>query len=481
MKRAFIIAASILGIVILFVTTVSIRIRSGRADVIIRKLSVASGPQRQQLIMRLDTSHGDIIGALVNAIRTPSNSEQTRADLIDILFSTTHSSQTEDSLQLLQESINDPSPLIRMAVVQGFILYGDRPQRLLLFQHLSDPAPEIRRALYIAFAGMGRKRRHRSGIWRVLLDKEHRQTTEQTLLQTIARETDPQLLPLAKGLMGRIIAKDCADGLAAQQKAALATAEELYSRALRLDPLHHRPIIRLTRMMLHNGQPTNAVTFATQHNALLRIPLLPSAPTIDGDPSDQVWLHSLSNSTFFANGSPWIATPSQGRSQYFIGHHSNTIYIAVIGYEKHLDKLAVTHTIRDSEVWRDDCIELFFDPSADETDYYQFVVNAAGVVLDSYRSDVSRSFKCRSSSAIFPKRRYWACEFALPATALGNYQLTSSSIWGINIMRTRIGPGSEQCAAWPTFGGSHNPQRFPIAIFTGLDHASSKQLKDGAK
>ena len=72
------------------------------------------------------------------------------------------------------------------------------------------------------------------------------------------------------------------------------------------------------------------------------------------------------------------------------------------------------------------------------------------------------------AAGVFRDRGYWGCEFAVATSAMGDYEITSESLWGMNIMRTRIGPASEQQAWWPTYGFSLRFHLYPIAVFEGL-------------
>ncbi len=141
------------------------------------------------------------------------------------------------------------------------------------------------------------------------------------------------------------------------------------------------------------------------------------------------------------------------------------VYHAVLGYEEDLTRLVQAHKGRDSDVWRDDCVELIFDPANTEREVYQFVINPAGVLFDQANSNQEKNFKCQYSSAVFADRGYWACEFALDGEDLDNHPIKPGTIWSLNVYRTRIGLGNEQTSVWPTFGFSQRMDIFPIAIF----------------
>jgi hypothetical protein len=189
---------------------------------------------------------------------------------------------------------------------------------------------------------------------------------------------------------------------------------------------------------------------------------------IDGDPADSAWQEAFRSDRFYHATSRWVERRAEGRSELRIGHRDGRIYIAVLGYEDDLGRLVVKHKSRDSDTWRDDCVEVFFDPANTEKDVYQFVINAYGACLDSYKLDKSQDFECEYAARVFRDRGYWACEFAVAASELGGATITRDSVWGMNIMRTRIGPASEQGAWWPSFGSSLKYNLHPIAVFEGL-------------
>ena len=116
----------------------------------------------------------------------------------------------------------------------------------------------------------------------------------------------------------------------------------------------------------------------------------------------------------------------------------------------------------DSHVYMDDCVEFSFDPDNTERTDYRFSINAAGALFDRYGWDRRKNFKCEYKSKVFPDRGYWACEFAIAAKDLDERVITNESIWGMNVMRTRISV-SEKSAIQPTFG-TRNVSAFPLAI-----------------
>lgn len=168
-------------------------------------------------------------------------------------------------------------------------------------------------------------------------------------------------------------------------------------------------------------------------------------------------------------------------NDFYIGHRDGTVYIAVLGYEDDLSKLVVRHKSRDGNIWLDDCVEIFFDPSNSETEVYQFIINPLGAMFDQYKGRRGENVLCEWKAKVFHDRGYWACEFSVAAKNLHKRTITGDSIWGINIVRARIGPASEHCQWWPTFGWAHRYHLFPLAVFEGLDKPASKPTETQPK
>lgn len=354
---------------------------------------------------------------------------------------------------------------------------------------------------------------------------------------------------LARAVAGRRIAALIEEAIKAQQRAELDKAQGLIEAALALDPENHRARIRKARYHLALGELDKAIQTAEATDALLRIPLLPEAPVIDGDPTDQVWQSALTNKhNFYSTVSFWTGLVAQGKTKAYIGHHGGKLYVGMIGYEEELNKLTRKKKQRDTSVWQDDCIELIFDPRRTEKgpETYQFVINADNVIEDFKGSNNKLNFPFESGAQIFKDRGYaefpdqekatkfidrvnaepswgitvgettqadgkirvqyswsdeldstaddgdeesagwarardeverlggkrvppyWGCEFALDPKDMEDNPITKDSLWGMIIIRTRIGPGAEQTQWWPTFGRAHNPDLYPLAVFEGL-------------
>ncbi|MCM8819129.1 MAG: carbohydrate-binding family 9-like protein, partial [Candidatus Omnitrophica bacterium] len=101
------------------------------------------------------------------------------------------------------------------------------------------------------------------------------------------------------------------------------------------------------------------------------------------------------------------------------------IYFGFICNEERIKELKMKKTLRDSEVWEDDDIELFFDPGGKY--YYQIAINPAGTIFDAridretkkYDKNWNPEIKLRTKIG----EEYWSGEIFIPWKDLGiNYK-----------------------------------------------------------
>ena len=268
-------------------------------------------------------------------------------------------------------------------------------------------------------------------------------------------------------MVGRQVGCYIEDSMRAAAGGDLVRAEECLSKALELAPNHQRAQIAQVRWLMRSGKEKEAIELADKYGALLKIPTLPALPAIDGDPTDPVWQQALKVGLLYHTTSNWEAKHCEGRSDAFLGHRDGKIYVAVIGYETpgDIDKLVIKRVNRDSNVFEDDCVEIFLDPEGVGECAYQFIINARGALYDSYKAASKHNFELEHKARIFRDRGYWSIEFAIAAQALNGAKLSADKPWGVNIARARIGPASEHCMIWPPYGGALRYHNHPIAVF----------------
>ncbi|MEA3402953.1 MAG: DUF4091 domain-containing protein [Armatimonadota bacterium] len=189
-----------------------------------------------------------------------------------------------------------------------------------------------------------------------------------------------------------------------------------------------------------------------------RCPASERAPTIDGRLDDQCWDQGVRTGAF--------VTPQDEPTELWtaarIAHDGESLYVGVQCREPHPDQLLTEHTERDSDVYLDDCVEVFLDTDLDFRTYYHFLVNAANVQRDESRAmggktpeDVAWNAGWRSAVAVGGPG--WSVEMAIPFSEVG-LELGRDTAVGLNICRSA--PRIDELSCWvPTHGGFHNPHR----------------------
>ncbi|MHC5055185.1 MAG: hypothetical protein ACYTKD_10770 [Planctomycetota bacterium] len=473
LRRMKVVAGVVAAVVVLFIGVVLVMQRLASPAHLVSRLRHAKGEEREELVMRLNLARGDVVTPMIAALEDTSGGAEFRAEMIELLFKKNARAADELIEKALRGALADSEPRVRAAAVYGFAVYMRGDKRLPVLDLIDDADPEVRRQVYMLLnyeERRGRRHRHRRGprgLWDLVSEDSRADLKEKVLGATRRRatgETDVELRLLARAVVGREVDRLCDEAREAAQRSDVPRAEELFRSALELDPESHLAKVRFVRHVLAQGERDRALSLAEEYGALLRVPMLPSAPVIDGDPTDEVWGKAFSDALRYRSSSRWVSMPVEGRSEMRIGHRDGKIHVAVVAYEDDLTRLIVKHKTRDSDVWYDDCVQFMFDPANSARPAYHIIINAGGVCRDTHEYRRERNFEFDSAIAIFEDRGYWACELAVAASEFGDADITADSIWGMNIVRTRIG-AAEQHIWWPTYGRSTNFHLHPLAVF----------------
>ncbi|MBN1258005.1 MAG: hypothetical protein JXA52_09915 [Planctomycetes bacterium] len=461
MKRALLLITIVAGVIIVFVGISWIMIQSTEPGALINRLQSCDPQERKDILLFLNAGSSDAVPALLAAIGDRENFSELRADLVEVLYQIYSRVADPRIEEAMGEFLKDPDVVFRRRAINCHSLYTPRSKHELALPCLDDKDPEVRAKVYMMFNTWGD------------INEELRETLLPYALQDWQHADNADLKYFAHLLVGREVTFRCEEATQLlQRNADVVGAEKMLRSALELDPENHRAKIRLVRHFLNIQQREKAIELAEEYGALLRIPLLPAAPVLDGDPTDEVWQKACKTEHPYLTTNRFITERAVAKTTTYLGHRDGVIYIASIAYEDNLDGLVVKKTIRDQPVFEDDCMEYFFDPDNSESTDYKFAINAGGAVFDRLGNDSSIDFPCEQAVKIFKDRGYWACEFSVPVAALVDKRkketrkLTSESVWGISLLRARIQAPSEQCATWPTFGALQL-HLFPIAIFEG--------------
>jgi hypothetical protein len=113
---------------------------------------------------------------------------------------------------------------------------------------------------------------------------------------------------------------------------------------------------------------------------------------------------------------------------------------------------------RDGQVWTDDAIEVFIDPTGQHQSEYQFVVNAAGTQADLKDEGPSWNGPWQAATAVQPDS--WTALLAIPWSTLGLATPADRTVLGLNVGWDRQTPAALPASWVPLSGSFHQPARF---------------------
>ena len=170
-------------------------------------------------------------------------------------------------------------------------------------------------------------------------------------------------------------------------------------------------------------------------------PRCAARPKIDGQLDDPAWETSaVIEKLLFANKE--TALP---QTRVRVCFDARSLYIGVECEQRAGAAIQAAARPRDKGTWKDDCIEVWIDPSLKQSPYYQFVVNAAGAVYDAEcrRGSGNEAHDPAWEHAAKQAEARWAVEMAIPKEALGLTRWPSRLALNIG----RNGPGL-QLRSW---------------------------------
>jgi hypothetical protein len=194
------------------------------------------------------------------------------------------------------------------------------------------------------------------------------------------------------------------------------------------------------------------------------------APAIDGKIEPEVWGEKPTLSNFYDDetGKP-VAKNVQ--TQVWLLYDDEKLYIAAKMLEPDMAELQATVAEHDGNVWQDDDIEIFLDPSKkkDPSDYFQLAINPLGTIADQRGApDVSgdTAWDCKGCTVKTARgEKEWTVEMAIPLKALGVNKPLSGRHWGVNFARDRKAGAAEK-SNWANMGPQwHQPDLFAHVAF----------------
>ena len=202
------------------------------------------------------------------------------------------------------------------------------------------------------------------------------------------------------------------------------------------------------------------------------VAFLPQSPRVDGVIEASEYDGAESQGLFYEmHGRGTASVQTVFRTAY----DRETLYIAVSVQEPLPGSIIANATNHDGQVYMDDSVELFVDPAAMSSDYFQFIVNMKGVMFEAFGSSRTARFGDPSwngewRAAVKPAPGGYAVEVAIPFKTMGVAAPVQGATWGLNVARTRTvqakDMASRELSAWsPTYTGFHRPTHFGRILF----------------
>jgi len=178
---------------------------------------------------------------------------------------------------------------------------------------------------------------------------------------------------------------------------------------------------------------------------ILECPRAKKAPVVDGKFEANEWLGAAKASEFCGwDGNPAATDPTQ---VYFM-HDAENLYIAAVCRDTAMNRLKSFKTVRDDQVYNDDCIGFLFASNKDTV--YQMYVNSVSTIwdqrIDNTRDDIDEKWNGGFQAKCQTKESEWVMEMMIPLKDVGLQKPDKGAELRMNIRRKQ--QRNSQSALW---------------------------------
>jgi hypothetical protein len=209
---------------------------------------------------------------------------------------------------------------------------------------------------------------------------------------------------------------------------------------------------------------------------LYTIASIAAPPQINGRLDDPCWQTATRIGPFVVMGS---AAPPAQETRAWAAYDNRALYVAFECLEDRMADITAQRTARDSEVWKDDCVEVFLAPMRDPGRYFHLVVNSINTKYDEREALNAASWNGEWQSAATKALDRWTVEIAIPFSSLGVAAPSMLEAWGLNLAREEK-PHRELSEISPTIGSFHDVARFAEFVFAGPEALTASVISTGA-
>lgn len=152
-------------------------------------------------------------------------------------------------------------------------------------------------------------------------------------------------------------------------------------------------------------------------------PLMQVSPTVDGMIEPGEWDKAGPLNRFVGLGGRSMPT---AQTEMWVGYDQHNLYIGAKLHDPDPSQIKTDAQQRDGAVAQDDCLEMFFDPTNEGTQFIHFIVSAAGVRYDALGQDASVDYRWDAQAARLESG--WSVEMRLPFE--GDIPPSPGAVWG---------------------------------------------------
>gem|GEM_PF-3325453 len=184
-----------------------------------------------------------------------------------------------------------------------------------------------------------------------------------------------------------------------------------------------------------------------------------AAPEINGRLDDNCWQKARWWSGFQAGPNK----PAAVQTSFAALYDDQYFYLGIKCDEPDVAGLVMRHTERDSEVYEDDCVEVFIDPAHSHQSYYQFILNPKGAKYDGHGMDAGWNPEWDVKTSV--TNGSWTIEMRVPFSAFNqapqDKKASGAPVFGVAICRNRRNAANPELSYFgAVYGSHHQPERF---------------------
>lgn len=203
----------------------------------------------------------------------------------------------------------------------------------------------------------------------------------------------------------------------------------------------------------------------------IELPLVKEAPELDADLSDEIW----KNATWHRLDYGVFAERPENDTEFSLCHDQRNIYFAVKCHEPNPAGIKLTQTQHDSDVYRDDSVEVFIDSGSGgmRPVHYHLAINTNGTVFDEIaarnRTYADLSWNAYAQVRTKVLKDCWTVELSIPFSSM-SFTANNPDFFRINLIRTRWknNQAEREISSFSPVNSGHDSTNFAFAVVSGF-------------